>query len=111
MVLACPDEAAGMSCVTWCEQLLVSRTHEEKTVWLDALCMAIDKLYKRKSSFRVGKECSIPMDLQNPPQLIKMDGVHKCMDCGASFGVMNWKHHCRACGLVSERNEMHYEQQ
>ena len=110
MVLACPEEAAGMSCITWCEQLLVSRTREEKTFWLDALCMAIDKLYKRKSSFKVGKEDSIPMDLQNPPHYIKMDGIQKCMDCGASFGVMKRKHHCRACGLVSERIEMYYKQ-
>jgi hypothetical protein len=79
---------------------LYTQTHEEKMVWLDALCMAIDKLYKRKSSFKVGKECSMPMDLQNPPQYVKMDGVHKCMDCDASFGVMKRKHHCRACGLV-----------
>jgi hypothetical protein len=93
------------------QHLLVSRTREEKTVWLGALCKAIEDLYKRRSSFKVGKECSISVDMQKPPQYIKMDGVHKCMDCGASFGVMKRKHHCRACGLVSEKNEMYYEQQ
>ena len=90
-----------MSRVTWCEQSLVYRTREEKTVWLDALCKAIDELYKRRSSFKVEKGCSISKDMQKPPQYIKMDGIHKCMDCGAGFGFMNRKHHCRACGLVS----------
>jgi len=63
------------------------------------LCKAIEELYKRRSSFKVGKECSIS---EKPPQYIKMDGIHKCMNvgCGASFGVMKRKHHCRACGLV-----------
>jgi FYVE/RhoGEF/PH domain-containing protein 1 len=100
-----------MSHVTSCEQLLVSRTREEKTVWLDALCMAIDELYKRRSSFKVGKESSIPEEIQKPPQYIKVDGVQRCMDCRAGFGVMKRKHHCRACGMVSERNEMYYKQQ
>ena len=107
MVLACPEEAASMSLVTWCELLLVSREREEKTVWLDVLCKAVEDLCKRRSSFKVGKE----VDVQKPPQYVKMDGVNKCMDCGAGFGVMKRKHHCRACGLVSERNEMCYKQQ
>jgi FYVE/RhoGEF/PH domain-containing protein 1 len=71
-------------------------------MWLDALCEAIEELYKRKSSFKLGTECSSPVDMQKPPNYIKMDGIHKCMDCNASFGVMKRKHHCRACGLVSE---------
>lgn len=79
---------------------LYTQTREEKTVWLDALCKAIEELYKRRSSFKVGKECSISEVMQKPPQCIKMDGIQKCMNCGASFGVMKRKHHCRACGLV-----------
>jgi hypothetical protein len=74
---------------------------EEKTNWLDALCTAIEELYKRKSSFKLGTECSSPVDMQKPPKYIKMDVIHKCMDCRASFGVIKRKHHCRACGMVS----------
>jgi hypothetical protein len=69
------------------------------------MCKATEELYKRRSSFKVRKDIS--EDMQKPPQYIKMDGIQKCMDCGASFGVMKRKHHCRACGLVSERNEMY----
>ncbi|PSN55791.1 hypothetical protein C0J52_02466 [Blattella germanica] len=79
---------------------LYTQTVEEKSSWLDALCLAIEELYKRKSSFKIGTECSSPVDLQKPPHYIKMDGVQKCMDCGANFNVMKRKHHCRACGLV-----------
>jgi len=75
---------------------LYTQEREEKTVWLDVLCKAVEDLYKRRSSFKVGKE----VDVQKPPQYVKMDGVNKCMDCGAGFGVMKRKHHCRACGLV-----------
>jgi hypothetical protein len=74
---------------------------EEKTGWLDALCTAIEELYKRKSSFKLGTECSSPLDMQKAPKYIKMDVIHKCMDCRASFGVIKRKHHCRACGMVS----------
>ena len=83
-----------------CFSLSYFRTVEEKSSWLDALCLAIEELYKRKSSFKIGTECSSPVDLQKPPLYIKMDGVQKCMDCGANFGVMKRKHHCRACGSV-----------
>ncbi|XP_069692894.1 FYVE, RhoGEF and PH domain-containing protein 2-like [Periplaneta americana] len=79
---------------------LYTQTVEEKTGWLDALCLAVDELYKRKSSFKVGTECSSPVDMQKAPNYIKMDGIQKCMDCSANFGVMKRKHHCRACGLV-----------
>lgn len=79
---------------------LYTQTVEEKTSWLDALCTAIEELYKRKSSFKLGTECSSPVDMQKPPKYIKMDVIHKCMDCRASFGVIKRKHHCRACGMV-----------
>ncbi|XP_021930106.1 FYVE, RhoGEF and PH domain-containing protein 4-like [Zootermopsis nevadensis] len=79
---------------------LYTQTVEEKTSWLDALCVAIEELYKRKSSFKLGTKCSSPVDAQKPPNYIKMDCIHKCMDCGGSFGVMKRKHHCRACGSV-----------
>ena len=107
VVLACREEAASMSCVTLCEQLLISRTREEKTVWLDALCKAIEELCKRKSSFKLRNGCSIPADMLKPPPYIKMDSIHKCMDCSANFGVMKRKHHCRSCGMVSEKNAMY----
>jgi hypothetical protein len=74
---------------------------EEKTSWLDALCTAIEELYKRKSSFKLGTECSSPVNMQKPQKYIKMDVIHKCMECRASFGVIKRKHHCRACGMVS----------
>lgn len=79
---------------------LYTQTLEEKTLWLNALCKAIEELCKRKSSFKVGTERSSPVELQKPPDYIKMDGIQKCMDCSASFGVMKRKHHCRACGSV-----------
>lgn len=79
---------------------LYTQTCEEKTIWLDALCKAIEELCKRKSSFKLRNGCTIPVDMQKPPPYIKMDGIHKCMDCGASFGVMKRKHHCRSCGMV-----------
>lgn len=85
--------------------MFVVRTVEEKTSWLDALCVAIEELYKRKSSFKLGTKCSSPVDAQKPPNYIKMDCIHKCMDCGGSFGVMKRKHHCRACGSVSKSSE------
>jgi hypothetical protein len=106
MVSACL-KGAGVSNVTWLKQLFIFRTLEEKTLWLNALCKAIEELCKRKSSFKVGTERSSPVELQKPPDYIKMDGIQKCMDCSASFGVMKRKHHCRACGSVSERNEMY----
>jgi hypothetical protein len=87
------------------KHLFAIRTVEEKTSWLDSLCAAIEELDKRKSSFKLGTKCSSPVDVQKPPNYIKMDSTHKCMDCGASFGVMKRKHHCRACGLVSKSSE------
>lgn len=78
---------------------------EEKTSWQDAVRVAKEELCKRKSSFKLGTKCSSPVDVQKPPNYNKMDCTHRCMDCGASFGVMKRRHHCRACGSVSKSIE------
>ncbi|XP_034240310.1 FYVE, RhoGEF and PH domain-containing protein 4-like isoform X2 [Thrips palmi] len=98
---------------------LYTQTSDEKLAWLDALCTAVQELYKRKSSLRISPESSngngcvagqgaesskygsLDSDLgKRAPTLVQMDTVSRCKDCASSFGVMRRKHHCHACGLV-----------
>lgn len=83
-----------------------TRTIEEKEQWLEAFIRAIHETSQRKSSLKLHfnpDQRIIDVDLgQKQPMLIRSDSVTKCMECGSQFTMVRRKHHCRACGAVSE---------
>ena len=34
------------------------------------------------------------------PHLLKLEAIHKCMECSQPFSMMRKKYNCRACGIV-----------
>ena len=84
------------------------RTKREKEEWLEALFEAIKELYQKKSSLRLGREILRPCDSEigkKQPHLLKLEAIHKCMECSQPFSMMRKKYNCRACGVVSFFNE------
>ena len=80
------------------------RTRREKEDWLESLFEAIKELYQRKSSLRIGREILRPMDSEigkKQPHLLKLEAIHKCMECSQPFSMMRKKYNCRACGIVA----------
>ena len=80
------------------------RTKREKEEWLEALFEAIKELYQKKSSLRLGREILRPCDSEigkKQPHLLKLEAIHKCMECSQPFSMMRKKYNCRACGVVS----------
>ena len=80
------------------------RTRREKEDWLESLFEAIKELYQRKSSLRIGREILRPMDSEigkKQPHLLKLEAIHKCMECSQPFSMMRKKYNCRACGIVT----------
>ena len=87
---------------------LLFRTKREKEEWLEALFEAIKELYQKKSSLRLGREILRPCDSEigkKQPHLLKLEAIHKCMECSQPFSMMRKKYNCRACGVVSFFNE------
>ena len=83
---------------------LFFRTRREKEEWLAALFDAIKELYQRKSSLKIGREILRPCDPEigkKQPHILKLEAIHKCMECGQPFSMMRKKYSCRACGVVS----------
>ena len=83
---------------------LFCRTKREKEEWLEALFEAIKELYQKKSSLRLGREILRPCDSEigkKQPHLLKLEAIHKCMECSQPFSMMRKKYNCRACGVVS----------
>ena len=65
---------------------------------------AIKELYQKKSSLRLGREILRPCDSEigkRQPHLLKLEAIHKCMECSQPFSMMRKKYNCRACGVVS----------
>ena len=84
--------------------LIFYRTRREKEDWLESLFDAIKELYQRKSSLRIGREILRPCDSEigkKRPHLLKLEAIHKCMECSQPFSMMRKKYNCRACGIVS----------
>ena len=80
------------------------RTRREKEEWLAALFEAIKELYQRKSSLKIGREILRPCDSEigkKQPHILKLEAIHKCMECAQPFSMMRKKYNCRACGVVS----------
>ena len=80
------------------------RTKREKEDWLESLFEAIKELYQKKSSLKLGREVLRPPDAEigkRQPHLLKLDAIHKCMECSQPFSMMRKKYNCRACGVVS----------
>lgn len=80
------------------------RTPEEKASWIDNIVSAAEELNRKKASLKIGMDssCIVESDIgRREPNLLRMDSVTKCMDCGSNFGVMKRKRHCHACGLVT----------
>ena len=88
---------------------LLFRTKREKEEWLEALFEAIKELYQKKSSLRLGREILRPCDSEigkKQPHLLKLEAIHKCMECSQPFSMMRKKYNCRACGVVSFINKL-----
>ena len=69
-----------------------------------ALFEAIKELYQRKSSLKIGREILRPCDSEigkKQPHILKLEAIHKCMECAQPFSMMRKKYNCRACGVVS----------
>ena len=80
------------------------RTRRGKEEWLAALFEAIKELYQRKSSLKIGREILRPCDPEigkKQPHILKLEAIHKCMECAQPFSMMRKKYNCRACGVVS----------
>lgn len=81
---------------------LYTATSQEKRVWMEAMWQARCDLMERKSSLRLGSISPSEEDLGlKEPAKIKSDSVSKCMECHTAFTMLKRKHHCHACGSVS----------
>jgi len=82
---------------------IYTQTRREKEEWLAALFEAIKELYQRKSSLKIGREILRPCDSEigkKQPHILKLEAIHKCMECAQPFSMMRKKYNCRACGVV-----------
>jgi len=82
---------------------LYTNTQEEKEEWIQALFYAINTLYTRKSSLRVGRDILRPLECEigkKKPHLQKLETAVKCAECAAQFSLLKPKHNCRTCGAV-----------
>ena len=77
---------------------LYTATRQEKEAWLEQLFLAVQSLYTRKSSLRVGREVLRPLDTEigkRQPHIQRLETVARCTDCGATFSILKHKHNCR----------------
>ena len=84
---------------------LYTGTRRDKEDWLEVLYLAIQSLYTRKSSLRVGRDILRPLDSEigkKQPHMQKLDNVQKCTECSVQFSILKHKHNCRFCGAVSD---------
>jgi len=82
---------------------LYTGTRAEKEEWVQALYYAIQTLYTRKSSLRVGVDVLRPLDCEigkKKPRLQKVETARQCGECGCQFSILKHKHNCRTCGAV-----------
>lgn len=79
---------------------LYTHAAAEKAAWLDALFQTMQEIMRRKASLKTGNVKT---------SLVKADDVNRCMVCEVVFSVMKRKHNCRACGIVSFKIRIEYD--